>query len=181
MNNASRFDRWFLLIDDKFHAWGHLRQVLSTSQHLWKLQGSAHEILVRHLAEWVGGLTEQSGNIQDGHLLRDVEELVVLLLLLDILRPREEHLDVLVEVSVLEELAVVLQETDQLLPAFFRTLGQLKETLCVHLGHMFMCLISTWWSWAPQLGLQLGPFQSPVNISSEEEDLTEEEKWIWKS
>ena len=62
-----------------------------------------------------------------------------------------------------------------------RTLGQVKETLSVHLGHMFMCLISTWWSWAPQLGLQLGPFQSPVNISSEEEDLTEKEKWIWKS
>ena len=64
----------------------------------------------------MGGLTEQSGNIQDGHLLRDVKELVVLLLLLDILRPREEHLDVLVEVSVLEELPVVLQEADQLLP-----------------------------------------------------------------
>ena len=131
MNSASRFDRWFLLIEDKFHAWGHLRQVLSASQHLWKLQGSAHEILVRHLAEWVRGSTAQSGNIQDGHLLRDVKELVVLLLLLDILRPREEHLDVLVEVSVLEELAVVLQETDQLLPANCSYFGASKRnTVC---------------------------------------------------
>ena len=62
-----------------------------------------------------------------------------------------------------------------------RTLGQLKETLSIHLGHKLICLMSTWWSWAHQLGLPLGPFQSPVNISSEEEDLAEKEEWIWKS
>ena len=62
-----------------------------------------------------------------------------------------------------------------------RTLGQVKETLSIHLGHMLMCSMSTCWSWAPQLGLPLGPFQSPVNISSEEEDLADKEEWIWKS
>ena len=50
------------------------------------------------------------------YLLRDMKELVVLLLLPNRLPSREEHLDVLVEVSVLEELTVVLQEADQLLP-----------------------------------------------------------------
>ena len=50
------------------------------------------------------------------YLLRDMKELVVLLLLPDRFPSREEHLDVLVEVSVLEELTVVLQEADQLLP-----------------------------------------------------------------
>ena len=41
-------------------------------------------------------------------LLRDMKELVVLLLLPNRFVPREEHLDVLLEVPVLEELAVVL-------------------------------------------------------------------------
>ena len=50
------------------------------------------------------------------YLLGNVKELVVLLLFPNRLASREEHLDVLVEVSVLEELAVVLQEADQLLP-----------------------------------------------------------------
>ena len=50
------------------------------------------------------------------HLLGNMKELVVLLLLPNSLPSREEHLDVLVEVSVLKELSVVLQEADQLLP-----------------------------------------------------------------
>ena len=46
-----------------------------------------------------------------------MKELIVLLLLPNNRLPSsEEHLDVLVEVSVLEELTVVLQEADQLLP-----------------------------------------------------------------
>ena len=45
-----------------------------------------------------------------------MKELVVLLFFPNRLASREKHLDVLVEVSVLEELAVVLQEADQLLP-----------------------------------------------------------------
>ena len=50
------------------------------------------------------------------NLLGNMKELVVLLLFPNRLPSREKHLDVLVEVSVLEELAVVLQEADQLLP-----------------------------------------------------------------
>ena len=63
-----------------------------------------------------------------------MEELVVLLLLLDILRPREEHLDVLVEVSVLEEFAVILQETDQLLPANCSYFGASKRNIVYSFG-----------------------------------------------
>ena len=97
--------------------------------------GSFRAVLTKSLyVTWQNGSTEQSGNIQDGHLLRDVEELVVLLLLLDILRPREEHLDVLVEVSVLEELAVVLQETDQLLPANCSYFGAIKRNIVYSFG-----------------------------------------------
>ena len=45
-----------------------------------------------------------------------MKELVVFLLFPNVLGSREEHLNMLVEVSVLEELPVVLQEADQLLP-----------------------------------------------------------------
>ena len=68
-----------------------------------------------------------------------MEELIVLLLLLDILRPREEHLDVLVEVSVLEELAVVLQETDQLLPANCSYFGAIKRNIVYSFGSYVNC------------------------------------------
>ena len=63
-----------------------------------------------------GKITGRLKNWLSEHLLGNMKELVVLLLFPNRLASREEHLDVLVEVSVLEELAVVLQEADQLLP-----------------------------------------------------------------
>ena len=82
--------------------------------------GSFKAVLTKSLyVTWHGSATEQSGGVVGlaNHLLGNVKELVVLLLLPSRLAAsREKHLDMLVEVSVLEELAVVLQEADQLLP-----------------------------------------------------------------
>ena len=76
--------------------------------------GSFRAVLTKSLyVTW-----ENNGEVVElvDNLLGNMKELVVLLFFPNRLASREKHLDVLVEVSVLEELAVVLQEADQLLP-----------------------------------------------------------------